>query len=88
MRYKDTARDAKARRSAALARPELRGQSVAYVRVTDRLPPIGQPVIAYASDGSIYKIPFPVCYRGDGKWSNIKFDRPLSTTIVGWTHVA
>jgi hypothetical protein len=79
-------RSIRARRDAAIARPELRRQRP-FIKVEDKLPEIGRPVIAYASDGQIYRIPFPVIYRGDDKWSNLKHDRTLETTIVGWLYV-
>lgn len=84
---RDKANDA--RRQAALARPELRGHPT-YIRVSERMPDVDRPVVAYAqdSDGG-YRIPFPCAYRGQNEkdrpvWLNLRTETLLEVRVIGW----
>lgn len=84
MRYDPRADRAK--RGAALARPELRG-GLPFNSVSARLPDIGRMCVGWASDGhGDYRLPFPVVRKSDDQWYNANFDRPLEVVIVGWTY--
>lgn len=78
----------RARRSAALDRPELRDRTP-YIRASDRKPEKGRSCWGWAADGDgSYKLPFPVVLKNDDRWYNTRHDRPLEVKIVGWTYHA
>jgi hypothetical protein len=83
MNRKDTDRHARAKRAAALARPEI-GQLPKFTYTNDRMPDTNRICIGFAADEhGIYRLPFPIKWTGD-KWLNANPNIPLDVTIVGW----
>lgn len=74
---------AKARRDAALQRPELRGEG--FIETSAQMPEVGRPCFALALDGTRYRLPMPVHYY-DGKWFNSNIDRQLECVVVAWRY--
>lgn len=89
-RHSDELRS-RARRAAAISRPELRN-APPFISVDERLPDPRLAVTGFAIDGAggfsdtPYKLPFPV-FRIDEKWFNAARGNPLDVKIVGWRPV-
>lgn len=77
----------RARRDAALARPELRGYR-RYNLVSDGLPDQERECVVWAKmpqDTEPYRIPFPVMLRGDN-WYHAVRGFQIQVEVVGWTY--
>ena len=86
MNYRDTAKHARAKRTSALARPEL--GRVNYTLTSERLPDDGRECTVWAQtvdDIVPYRIPVPVALQ-NGKWINAERGFTLGVPIVGWNY--
>ncbi len=85
----DFERSLRAKRDAAMARPELRGGKV-YIPVSEKLPEENRECLIWAKmpqDTYPYRVRFPVVYRG-GHWFNAASGTQIQVEVVGWNYRA
>lgn len=98
MNRKDADRHARAKRTAALARPELR-EDICFISVESELPEEGRLCTVWAASdefGGIYRLPFHVCRKlcvsptgiHYTEWHHARFDNLIQVRIVGWIYAS